>query len=177
MALIKCHECSGEVSTQAASCPKCGAKVKVATKAPSRWANAIIFAAVLSAVGLYAFSGDSDAEKVAKAAQAETVCRASLQCWAERGLSKASVYCQRQVESLALHSVKWTDTTFGQRFSRYKWLDAKAGTVTYIGDGVEFQNGFGAYTPMIYACDLGDLDQATPKVLEVRVLGEGRLPE
>lgn len=28
MALIKCHECSTEVSTEAKTCPKCGAKVK-----------------------------------------------------------------------------------------------------------------------------------------------------
>lgn len=28
MSLIKCHECGNEVSTEAKTCPKCGAKVK-----------------------------------------------------------------------------------------------------------------------------------------------------
>ncbi len=28
MALKKCRECGGDVSTKAASCPKCGAKLK-----------------------------------------------------------------------------------------------------------------------------------------------------
>jgi len=31
MSLIKCHECGNEVSTEAAKCPKCGAKVKKPT--------------------------------------------------------------------------------------------------------------------------------------------------
>lgn len=28
MALIKCHECTHEVSTEASACPRCGAKVR-----------------------------------------------------------------------------------------------------------------------------------------------------
>lgn len=30
MALLKCHECGGEVSSSAATCPKCGAGVRSA---------------------------------------------------------------------------------------------------------------------------------------------------
>lgn len=29
MAIVKCHECGSEVSTEAAACPKCGAKPKI----------------------------------------------------------------------------------------------------------------------------------------------------
>lgn len=35
MALIKCHECGNQVSTEAASCPKCGAKPKIKKKSPN----------------------------------------------------------------------------------------------------------------------------------------------
>ena len=36
MALIKCHECSGQVSDQARTCPHCGALLKRAKAAPKR---------------------------------------------------------------------------------------------------------------------------------------------
>lgn len=43
MALIKCHECGNEVSTEAKVCPKCGAKVVVPkTKKPTSTSTKVI---------------------------------------------------------------------------------------------------------------------------------------
>jgi len=69
------------------------------------------------------------------------------------------------------HSVRWTDGALETKFSKFRWADKEAATLTMVGDKVEFQNGFGAFTPMIYACDLA-ADGKT--VLAVRAQ-EGRL--
>lgn len=82
------------------------------------------------------------------------------------------MYCKDPIERLAAHDVKWTDGTFDLKFSRLKWKDKAEGIITYVGDKVKFQNGFGAYSPMIYECDLA-ADNKT--VLAVRAF-EGRLP-
>lgn len=42
MALINCYECSGPVSTAAASCPRCGAPMKQVKRTSSRIAKAVI---------------------------------------------------------------------------------------------------------------------------------------
>ncbi len=73
---------------------------------------------------------------------------------------------------MAKHDVKWTDGTFEMKFSRFRWKNQSAGVITYVGDKAEFQNGFGAFSPVIYECDMAS-DNKT--VLDVRVR-EGRLP-
>jgi len=83
----------------------------------------------------------------------------------------ASVYCPRKVENLAKHSFKWTDGFLESKFTHFKWRDQAKGVITYQGNRVEFQNGFGAFTPIVYECDLAP-DNRT--VLDVRVQ-EGRL--
>lgn len=40
MAMIKCYECSGDVSTLASACPKCGAPVKLATSGQAKTSGA-----------------------------------------------------------------------------------------------------------------------------------------
>jgi len=96
----------------------------------------------------------------------------NLTCLGEKGISSAGAYCRTSIEKLALHDVKWTDTGLQQKFDRYLWQDKEAGIITYVGDKIEFQNGFGAFTPMTYECDLAP-DNKT--VLDVR-MHEGRLP-
>jgi hypothetical protein len=84
----------------------------------------------------------------------------------------AGIYCAHEVEKLAAHSVKWTDGALEPKFSHYRWRDQQKGIITYLGDKAEFQNGFGAFTPVVYECDLADDDRT---VLDVRV-SEGRVP-
>ena len=98
--------------------------------------------------------------------------KGDLMCLGSKGVSRAGAYCQDSVERLATYSVRWTDTTFGFKFTRFRWLDKSAGTITYIGDRVEFQNQFGAFAPVIYECDM---TPDTKTVLAVRA-HPGRLP-
>lgn len=118
--------------------------------------------------------GSSSPSAPEKPAPTEATCKLDdLQCLGDKGVIAAGVYCQDDIERLATHSVRWTDGTFETKFSRFRWADEKAGVITYIGDKAEFQNGFGAYTPVTYECDLSP-DNKT--VLDVRAR-EGRLPK
>jgi len=49
--------------------------------------------------------------------------------------------------------VRWTDGTLEPKFSMFRWGSKDSTIVTMLGDKVQFQNGFGAYTDMIYECD------------------------
>lgn len=89
----------------------------------------------------------------------------------DKAVVAAGIYCKAPIERLAKHSVRWTDGTFETKFSRFRWTNKSVGQLTMIGDKAEFQNGFGAFTPVTYECDLG-ADGKT--VLDVRVR-EGRL--
>jgi hypothetical protein len=101
----------------------------------------------------------------------EEACRLDLSCWGEKAATVATIRCPALVVRMAKHDSEWTDGWLETKFSRYRWADKKAGVVTVIGDKVKFQNGFGAWTPMIYECDV---DPATETVLDLRVR-EGRL--
>lgn len=191
MSLVKCAECGAEISDKATACVKCGAPVKVsapiASQAPpastgrrgtiAGMSPVVIFGGgfiVLCIAG--ALYGNLFGPGASESAAAAKRCRVDLKCWGKENMPKAIAYCQEDIERLATHSVKWTDSgTFDRKFSRVEWLDKQAGSLTYIGDKVEFQNGFGAYTPVVYSCDIGDLDKDAPTVLGVKILHEGRL--
>lgn len=177
MALIKCRECGKDVSTEAVACPNCGAPVALAPKTTigakaKKHSNILgtFFLAIVFAVVIATCSNDYKNEESKPAAQ--ECAKDDLQCKGDKAVVSASVYCKDPIERLALHSVRWTDGTFELKFSRFRWLDEAAGTLTMIGDRAEFQNGFGAYTPVTYECDLA-ADGKT--VLDVRAR-EGRLP-
>lgn len=177
MALIKCRECGTEISNQAAACVKCGAPVKSAISAApkGKMGCGTVIAAAVGLVVLVSVLGSlSNAGKTTESkAAAETCGKDDLSCLGNKGVVGAGIYCKDPIERLAKHSVKWTDGTFDMKFSRFRWSDEKNGVITFIGDKAEFQNGFGAFTPVIYECDLA-ADNKT--VLDVRV-DEGRLPQ
>jgi hypothetical protein len=112
------------------------------------------------------------AAPVAETPPSDACAKDDLQCLGDKGVIAAGIYCKDRIARLAEHDVKWTDGTFDMKFSQFRWADKSAGTITYIGDKAEFQNGFGAYTPVVYECDLAG-DGKT--VLDARV-SEGRLP-
>lgn len=171
MALKPCKECKQEVSTSAKTCPHCGVKNPTVTaKQQFVMVLGLLIAAVVTPTLLFGGGGDQTTPAVPAKSDAE--CLKDLACYAEKGIVAAGVYCKDDVERLAKHSVKWVDGTFEQKFSHYRWADQSAGIVTFIGDKAEFQNGFGAYTRVIYECDL---NVATNKVIDVRAQ-EGRLP-
>ncbi|WP_288823558.1 hypothetical protein [uncultured Paraburkholderia sp.] len=179
MALIKCRECGTDVSDKAAACVNCGAPIK-STKSKSKTGCLPVIVGVFIVFGaIWAIGGSGSGSSASSSTEApvpkpvEEPCKADdLSCLGNKGIVGASVYCPRHIEQLAKHSVKWTDGTFEMKFSRFRWANQKNGEITYIGDKAEFQNGFGAFTPVIYQCDLA-ADNKT--VLDVRVV-KGRLP-
>lgn len=62
MALIKCHECGTEVSTEAKTCPKCGAKVKK----PSSGAGTMLIIGLVAAIFLVAMAGGGGSKGVSE---------------------------------------------------------------------------------------------------------------
>lgn len=107
---------------------------------------------------------DRAAAEASAAAEAEKACRAFAPCWGERVQVDASIACENAVERLGKFSVRWTDGMLEPKFPRVVWADEEAGTLYFGGDKIEFQNGFGAWQPHIYACKF---DPATLQVLEV----------
>jgi hypothetical protein len=189
MTLMTCYECSKPVSDKATACPHCGAPAKVPssalldvppTPAPtqkrqvSRSIRIAIYAAVIvmSIPLMVLFEPAKKDVSPAGGATIDGDCaNDDIQCFGNKGIVAAGVYCAPEVERHAKHSVKWTDGTFETKFSRFRWRNVPRRQITYIGDKAEFQNGFGAFTPVVYECDL-DADRKT--VLDVRVR-EGRL--
>lgn len=93
-------------------------------------------------------------------------CKTTLQCWGDKHSVSAAARCQRPIERLAKYSHKWTDELVEPKMSRFRWKNKEKGIITYLGDKIQFQNGFGAWQNVIYECDY---DPATKKVLDIRI--------
>ncbi len=90
-----------------------------------------------------------------------------------RHVGAAATACKADIEDLAGHRVRWSDETSAvPRFARFAWRDRAQGTITFIGDQAEFENGAGSFQPVTYECDF---DPAGGKARAVRVR-QGRLP-
>jgi tetratricopeptide (TPR) repeat protein len=92
-------------------------------------------------------------------------CREDLACVGEKALVAAAVRCRPEVERLAAHNFEWTDGWLESKFSHYRWRDRNQAIVTFVGDKIKYQNGFGAWTLSIYECDF---DTKTERVVDVR---------
>ncbi len=173
MALITCKECGKEVSDKAKLCAGCGAPVKMSI--PKKKAHPVLVGIVALAIIYFVVGGDKgDASKpgASSSKAGAAACEATdLSCLGNAGAISAGVYCVREVEKLAKHDFKWTDGLLESKFDRFRWKDKESGVITYLGDKVQFQNGFGAFTTVTYECDLAK-DNKT--VLAVRAK-EGRL--
>lgn len=88
-------------------------------------------------------------------------CRLTLECWGERHSLRAGILCDDHVANLARNNYEWTDGWLEPKFSHYRWKDRAAGEITYVGDKIRFQNGFGAWIIHTYECDLSG-DGQTP---------------
>lgn len=166
--LVSCKACGHQVAINAKTCPNCGIKHPGITAKDQAKALAI-FGGSIFVIGLALSSGES---ATPPAETNKSCAKTDLQCLGDELVFTASMICQKPIEGMARHNVKWKDGMLEAKFSRFRWKDQAAGTITLIGDKAEFQNGFGAYTNIIYECDI-DADKNTVK--EVRV-HEGRLP-
>ena len=87
---------------------------------------------------------------------------------------RADVWCEDEIERLAQYSSRWTDGFLEPKFSRYRWENDEQTVAYVIGDRVEFQNGFGAWQPHWYTCEI-DFRTDPPTIIEVNAF-PGRLP-
>ena len=110
-------------------------------------------------------SGGSGSATSSSPKVSDDECRKTLKCWAEKHTSNAEVYCRRPVELMAKNNFEWTDSFLESKFTHYRWKNQARGEVTYVGDRIKFQNGFGAWIFHTYECDL---DGTGEKVLDVR---------
>lgn len=170
MALVKCKECGKDVSTSAKVCPHCGIKSPGVKASDALKGFALIFV-VIFIIAQCSDSDDKPTSVDAKPQVSETECIKTLQCWGEKHAISAGAYCQRPIEKLAKYSFEWLDGAFTPRFSYYRWKDQPNGYVTYIGDKIKLQNGFGAWSNYTYECDF---NPATNTVIDVRI-GQGTL--
>ncbi|MBX9612444.1 MAG: zinc ribbon domain-containing protein [Burkholderiales bacterium] len=174
MALKPCRECRQEVSTEAKTCPHCGTPNPTTPKATAKDTLAGLVVLALIAAGTVVTCSDSDDEKKAKAKKADDAlakCRQDLACIGEKVSISASGACAREVERLAKNSMRWTDKSLESKFSHYRWGTPDKTHVTLLGDKAQFQNGFGAYINVVYACDVDVQSYGVGKV-DVQ---EGRL--
>ncbi len=110
-------------------------------------------------------------EKRKAAAEKEAQCKKNLQCWGDKNLFAAAVACDDVIERHAKYSHEWTDGMLEPKFSHLRWKNRDKGIVTFIGDKIRFQNGFGAWSNMVYECDF---EPVSSIVIDVRVQ-QGRL--
>lgn len=90
---------------------------------------------------------------------------------ASRVLDQASGPCSHEIERHSKYSFRWKDGPGEPRFVKAAWEDEAAGQLAFIGDRIQFQNGFGAHQDMKYICSY---DTRANRVISARVY-EGRL--
>ena len=96
---------------------------------------------------------------------ADDACKADVNCYGPENRVAAGIYCKDFIQKLGKYSFRWTDGALESKFSKVDWLNKDKATLSFFGDKIEFQNGFGAYQPAAYQCDF---DPATNTVLGVR---------
>ncbi|WP_222019512.1 hypothetical protein [Rhizobium laguerreae] len=98
-------------------------------------------------------------------AQADASCRKDFNCWSNRFNRAATKVCAPQIEQAAKNNFEWTDSLAEPKFPRASIAENGA-TITYVGDAIKMQNGFGGWIIMTYECDF---DTAAGKAVAVRV--------
>lgn len=94
-------------------------------------------------------------------------CRADLQCWGDKHSIRATSKCRAAIELLAKYKHEWTDGLFESKLSRFRWADQQYGHIEYIGDRINFQNGFGAWVPHTYTCVYNPQNESLVEVTAV----------
>jgi hypothetical protein len=101
----------------------------------------------------------------------EIECKQTLTCLAEKHIIYAGAICQSPIERLSKYTYEWTDGFATPRFSHYRWVNQSNGIITYIGDQIKMQNGFGAWSHYTYECDFDTINKT---VVDVRAT-QGRI--
>ena len=98
----------------------------------------------------------------------QSKCHSDLKSFAENELINATAACVMAIERMAKYQFEWTDGWLESKFPLYKWKDNSYCTITYIGDKIKLQNGFGAWANYIYACEYSaDTDTVVNVLMEM----------
>lgn len=125
-----------------------------AAKPPISFGRKALATFLLGFVILWVFAGvKALTGQAGEAAKGESACRAEMVCWAKMHKVAASDACQKAIEKLARYQAEWTHWAIDGIFKHAQWDNSAAGSLTYSGDSVKFQNGFGALLPHKYECD------------------------
>lgn len=82
----------------------------------------------------------------------QAVCKADLQCWAGKNQIDAIIACKPVIQKMAKYDYEWTDGITAPVFTKLAWSDKKKASITYYGDEIKMQNGFGNFLRHRYAC-------------------------
>jgi len=176
MAIKECRECGASVSTQAKSCPQCGAPGPTTT---NRAYNARLLAVlIVFGVGGYVLiNGDnapSEKDSAVDGSQPNISedCKGDLSCLGQMFSVDANYPCKQAIKKQSDYSIKWTDGWTSPTFSAYAWPNSKKeGVIVYIGDNVEFENQYGAMQQMTYYCSY---DYREDKAVNISVVPGSR---
>jgi hypothetical protein len=169
MALVSCKECKKEVSKNAKTCPHCGIdKPGITANDTAKGCLGLVLFAFIFAVIMISCD---DNESTDEPKLTDEQCLQSLSCLAEKHIISASAMCQSPIQKLSKYSYEWTDGFATPRFSHYRWASQPKEIITYIGDEIKLQNGFGAWAHYTYECDF---DTAEQSVIDVRAT-QGRI--
>lgn len=156
MALTKCAECGNEVSTQAKTCPKCGAKVKTRKTSGRLWVLVAALVIVSVAVGNLATKEATDNEASRLAALSPEQRTAELAKKKEESdLSSARYACRKFVEK-TLHdpaSAKFDEP------STY-WAEKRKKNIYSVQVKLSAKNGFNATRKSVMDCKLKSIGES-----------------
>ena len=112
---------------------------------------------------------DSNGYAKHKAAE-EAACRNDLKCWAETNEKSASVRCIIAIQDRAKFEYDWISGAM-PRFAQYAWVNKASGVISYRGDQIKLQNGFGVFSQHRYSCSY---DPSKGEVTDVTIV-QGKL--
>jgi hypothetical protein len=115
------------------------------------------------------WAGQRSSVMAAKQLEADPACVADVSCWAKRHLQEASRVCSAAVEQQARFDFRW-EASRPDRFTS-AIMHNNGRQISFIGDALKLQNGFGAWLTYSYNCRY---DVGTQAVVAVQVT-EGRM--
>lgn len=118
------------------------------------WMLAIIGVAALLIV---AVSMLLEREPIPEEVAAEAKCMKDLKCWGPKHGASASIYCLSAMGHRA-EEIKWTDEA-DLKLRHHRWLDRKAGTLTYYGGAIQMRNTVGAWVNYRFECDYDPISE------------------
>lgn len=152
MAMVKCRECKAQISSKAAACPQCGAKVD-----SGRGAGCLLL--IVAAIGIGIFSANSEKKQEA-------------QLTPEQQQAKAK---QDQDAGVAYACQRWVQQSLRDPDSADFLLMSREVPVTAIEGGfsallrVRAANGFGGKTVSDFVCNVS-YDGSNYRLLSIKEL-------